>query len=180
MPFILNALIKKFVHCFPAGNCSIIKYIRIPAGFQSDNWKTHLVFLFSIQFTPESDQKKKKKKITLLFYVRPSLLPMPQSWKLLQEKMKTNLQHLMVSKHGQRANRKREEMDKANNVLFSKFQFMYSCLNGQNGWFICIGQCEKKNWLSKFPQILADPSKMWRLEIIYSHTPFLELCQIKE
>lgn len=105
MPFILNALKKKFVHCFPAGNCSIIKYIRIPAGLQSDNWKrTWLVFLFSIQFTPKSD-KKKRRKIALLFYVRPSLPPMPQSWKLLQEKMKTNLQHLMVSKHGQRANR---------------------------------------------------------------------------
>lgn len=44
----------------------------------------------------------------------------------------------------------------------------------------CIGHCERKNWLSKFPQILADPSKMWRLEIIYSHNYFLELCQIKE
>lgn len=50
----------------------------------------------------------------------------------------------MVSKHGQRANRKREEMGKTNNVLFSKFQLTYSCLNAQNGWFICIGHCEKK------------------------------------
>lgn len=104
MPFILNALKKKFVHCFPAGNCSIIKYIRIPAGFQSDNWKTHLAGL-PVQYTVHPESDKKKRKITLLFYVRPSLPPMPQSWKLLQEKMKTNLQHLMVSKHGQRANR---------------------------------------------------------------------------
>lgn len=161
MPFILNALKKKFVHCFPAGNCSIIKYIRIPAGFQSDNWKTHLVFLFSIQFTPESD---KKKKITLFFYVRPSLPPMPHSWKLLQEKMKTNLQHLMVSKHGQRAIRKREEMGKANNMLFSKFQFMYSCLNGQNGWFMCIGHCEKKIDFQNFLKFWQIPPKCedWR------------------
>lgn len=165
MPFILNALKKKFVHCFPAGNCSIIKYIRIPAGFQSDNWKTHLAGL-PVQYTvhPRKRQKKKR-KITLLFYVRPSLPPMPQSWKLLQEKMKTNLQHLMVSKHGQRANRKREEMGKTNNVLFSNFQLTYSCLNGQNGWLICIGHCEKKkidfqNFL-KFWQI-APKCEDWR------------------
>lgn len=31
---------KKSAHCFPAGNCSIIKYVRIPAGFQSDDKKS--------------------------------------------------------------------------------------------------------------------------------------------
>lgn len=38
MPFILNALKKKkkAAHCFPAGNCSIIKYVR----FQSDDKKS--------------------------------------------------------------------------------------------------------------------------------------------
>jgi len=31
---------KMSAHCFPAGNCNIIKYIRIPAGFQSDDKKS--------------------------------------------------------------------------------------------------------------------------------------------
>lgn len=40
MPFILNVFKKMFPHCFPAGNYTIIKYIRIPAGYQSDNKKS--------------------------------------------------------------------------------------------------------------------------------------------
>lgn len=47
MPFILKCIQKKkmFAHCFPAGNYGIIKYIRIPARFQSDSKKVyHLVF----------------------------------------------------------------------------------------------------------------------------------------
>lgn len=73
MPFILNALKKKFVHCFPAGNCSIIKYIRIPAGFQSDNWKTHLAGL-PVQYTvhPRKRQKKKKNHTTFLCQTLPA------------------------------------------------------------------------------------------------------------
>lgn len=63
----------------------------------------------------------------------PPCYPCPKVENYFKRKMKTNLQHLMVSKHGQRANRKREEMGKTNNVLFSKFQLTYSCLNGQNG-----------------------------------------------
>lgn len=77
MPFILNALLKNVCTLFSCWQLSIIKYIRIPDGFQSDNKKVyHLVFWLNIQFTSESN---KKLCYTLHFYVTPSLLSRPQS-----------------------------------------------------------------------------------------------------
>ena len=103
MPFILNAFLKMSAHCFPAGNCSIIKYTRIPTGFQSDNKKVHhSVFLLSMWFTSESN---KKSHYTLLFHVRTLCHPrskvntIENYLDLRENEKKICFQHLMVSKH---------------------------------------------------------------------------------
>lgn len=112
-----NAFKKMFAHCFPAGNCSIIKYIRIPAGSQSNNKKVHhLVFLVNIEFT--SERQKKKTHTVYYFYVSDPPHPRRPCPKVntvencfnLRENENKNLQHLMVSKH--RKNIRRMEIQK--------------------------------------------------------------------
>lgn len=130
MPFILNAFLKMSAHCFPAGNCSIVKYTRIPAGFHSDNKKVHhSVFLLSTWFTSESN---KKSHYTLLFHVRTLCHPRSkvntiENYLDLRENEKkkfvfSTLWFLSTGKHGQKGNtgRRQGEMGKTSDVLFRK------------------------------------------------------------
>lgn len=180
MPFILNALKKKFVHCFPAGNCSIIKYIRIPAGFQSDNWKTHLAGL-PVQYTVHPRKRQKKKEKSHYFSMSdPPCHPCPKVENYFKRKWKQIFSTLWFLSMGSVQTERGKKWVKL--ITCSSVNFNLVQLLKWTEWLIYMywSLWEKKNWLSKFPQILADRSKMWRLEIIYSHTPFLELCQMKE
>lgn len=130
-----------FAHCFPAGNCSIIKYIRIPAGSQSNNKKVHhLVFLVNIEFTSER-QKKKKPHTVYYFYVsdRPPRRPCPKvntvenCFNLREKKTKifSTLWFLSIGiTYAEWKYRKGKKMGKTNDVLFSKTPLKHSCLNG--------------------------------------------------
>lgn len=98
----------------------------------------HLVFLLSIQFTPESNNKS---HYMLPFRGRPSPPPILQSehgfenYSNFRENENKNLQHLIVSKHrttrAEGKYRKRGwKMGKTSDVLFRKILPIHSCSDG--------------------------------------------------
>lgn len=76
----------------------------------------------------------------------------------------STLWFLSTGKHGQKGNtgRRQGEMGKTSDVLFRKILLITAAYTGRMA-DVYIGHCEekkKKKRLSKFPQVLADPSNM--------------------